>query len=321
MPTAFSDRPPSSFELEQLRLALSTYLDGSGMLMLDDGTTLPGWRDVERVVATVLGGRAPENKDIFDVIVRPKSGQGAAVGFSVKTKELDRAGALHDLGADGRVYLELANSSAKFWAALEAAGVGSDCFDRRKDPDKVGMVVLETVESWHREAADSFAKTNKGEHLDLSKSVYLVLSNAPARPKKQLPRQYQWHSFLLEFPGQLKWEYRSAKLLRAYDPERPSEALLDWYGLSGGQLKYYPRARKALYSSSPFALEALPKRIDLITEKAARYWPQRWTASGGQVTTTLASLKADAKRIEFAIASELGSHGLLEAADAPNSED
>ena len=41
----FVDRKPSNAEIERIRLILSTYQDGSGMLAAEGGLTLPGWRD------------------------------------------------------------------------------------------------------------------------------------------------------------------------------------------------------------------------------------------------------------------------------------
>jgi hypothetical protein len=57
-------RPPMpTFEhLERLRLILSTYQDGTGMIATPGGMTLPGWRDFERAVAAVFGGVAQESK-------------------------------------------------------------------------------------------------------------------------------------------------------------------------------------------------------------------------------------------------------------------
>jgi hypothetical protein len=34
--------------------------------------------------------------------------------------------------------------------------------------------------------------------------------------------------------------------------------IFEWYGESGGQLKYYPRVQDALWKSKPFRLEPLP---------------------------------------------------------------
>ena len=63
-------RTPTKNEVERIRLILSTYQDGSGMLHQKGGSTLPGWRDFERTVAIVFGGEAQENKDIFDVLIQ-----------------------------------------------------------------------------------------------------------------------------------------------------------------------------------------------------------------------------------------------------------
>lgn len=66
------DRAPTVNEIEQLRLILSTYQDGSGMLNRQHETepeTLPGWRDFERATALAFGGLAIESKWI--ILKRP----------------------------------------------------------------------------------------------------------------------------------------------------------------------------------------------------------------------------------------------------------
>ncbi len=68
MSIAFVERNPSHTEIERLRLVLSTYQDGTGMLAQKSGTTLPGWRDFERSVALAFGGVAQESKFIFDIL-------------------------------------------------------------------------------------------------------------------------------------------------------------------------------------------------------------------------------------------------------------
>lgn len=76
---AFVHRAPNDIELTRLRLLLSTFQDGTGMLAVDNNlATLPGWRDFERAVALTFGGVPSENKDVMDVRlpdpVRPSTG-------------------------------------------------------------------------------------------------------------------------------------------------------------------------------------------------------------------------------------------------------
>lgn len=60
---------PSSKQFNRMRLILSTYQDGTGMLKNKRNPmkvkTLPGWRDFKRAVAIAFDGEAPENKSIY----------------------------------------------------------------------------------------------------------------------------------------------------------------------------------------------------------------------------------------------------------------
>src|SRR5437899_10716699 len=152
MPVPFVDRPPTKGETEQLRLALSSFRDGTGWEReAEGGTTVAGWRQLERVVAEVLGGEAQENKGIFDVILPSDAIANTDYGISVKSKELSRRTAIADLrDGRGRLYLELANSPAKFWKALAAAGIDERAVRNQEGPGRVGAIVLATVEGWHQ---------------------------------------------------------------------------------------------------------------------------------------------------------------------------
>lgn len=66
---SFTGRTPTSGQVEKLRLILSTYQDGTGQLVYEPNTSLPGWRDFERSVALAFDGVAQESKAIFDVLV------------------------------------------------------------------------------------------------------------------------------------------------------------------------------------------------------------------------------------------------------------
>ncbi|MBA3353012.1 MAG: hypothetical protein H0U23_11450 [Blastocatellia bacterium] len=264
---AFVTRAPTEAEELRLALVLSTFCDGSGM---NSAGCLPGWRDVERTVAAVFNGRGSENKDVFDVAVSP-NGVAYDVGISVKCKNLPSSTAMTGIETTRRVYMELANSPAKFWKALGDAGLTEVDFKGQREPEKFGGSVLDTVYSWHVAAATAHVK-NTGRALDLEHSIYLTLSNGTR--SKGTENVYQWHSFPLRFADDIHWEFRSPKSLRGLDPKHPSEVLFDWYPFSGGQLKYYPRASDAPFRSKQFTLQR-PPAISLF-EKAATYFPSEW---------------------------------------------
>ncbi|WP_217647001.1 hypothetical protein, partial [Planctomicrobium piriforme] len=121
--------------------------------------------------------------------------------------------------------------------------------------------------------ADKFI-TGSSCKLDLKESVYLALSYN--KPQGSSPRSYQFHSFGLELPENLQWKFSSGKRLQGFDPDHPTEAVLDWYALSGGQLKYYPRASSARFYSEPFSLLTPP--MTSILDRAKSYFPVEWDA-------------------------------------------
>jgi hypothetical protein len=56
-----------------------------------------------------------------------------------------------------------------------------------------------------------------------------------------------------------KGEERHGRRLRGQDEYG---TLFEWYGESGGQLKYYPRVENALWKSEVFVLQPLPKKLE-----------------------------------------------------------
>jgi hypothetical protein len=109
MPIAFVDRPPTSQEIEKLRLVLSTYQDGTGQLVFNNNVSLPGWRDFERSIALVFDGQAQESKAIFDVLLPDLARSTVYYGLSCKMRET-----LRYVERTGRVTIEVSNSAGKF---------------------------------------------------------------------------------------------------------------------------------------------------------------------------------------------------------------
>lgn len=254
----FIDRTPTQSDVERIRLLLSTYQDGTGMLSLEDGTTRPGWRDFERSVAAAFNGIASENKEVFDVILsRPEGSEVIKCGLSCKMRcELNTA------DRKGRVTIEVSNSSRKFWDYL--LGKNIDHRNYQSKSDEVGISLIELVRSWHLEEG-----ILHGGPIDLDKSAYLVLLWNKAG-------WYQLFQYQLDIVNEysLRWSFpANAKRLVGYDE---SGVLVEWYGESGGQLKYYPLVRNAVWKSERFQLEPLPETKYGIIAKAEAYFVERW---------------------------------------------
>ena len=263
----FAERSPSEAEIERLRLILSTYQDGTGMLASGGNTTLPGWRDFERSVALTFDGVASESKDIFDVRLADPQRVGVFFGISCKMRR-----ELRKLDRDGRVTIELSNSAGKFWDYLNTKNINQSNY--RSHSSDVGNALVELVSQWHQAAS-----LEHGGDVDLSKSCYLALSWNNAG-------WYQLHQFptTLPEPDSLEWEFptfttkegeqRIARHLRGTDSRG---TVFEWYGESGGQLKYYPLAENALWESSRFRLEPIPSGQEHgLLHKARTYFPSKW---------------------------------------------
>lgn len=234
------------------------------MQAVADGTTLPGWRDFERTVAAAFNGIAQESKAIFDVLLPDTEAIGTYAGISCKMRrELDR------IARDGRVTLELSNSAGKFWDHLATIGITQANYKAR--PADVGAALLQLVHQWHEQVS-----IENGGNVDLNRSFYVSLMwNRRA--------QYQLHQFSLPLPNaaNLNWYFpaRNGVMGRCLRGDNNDGLVLEWYGESGGQLKYYPFARDALWQSDVFTLEPLVAGDYGLTKKAEAYFPERWTAT------------------------------------------
>lgn len=260
MSAVFATHEPSVAEFERFRLLLSTFQDGSGMLNLR-GKSLPGWRDFERTTAAAFGGVAGENKDVFDVVIADPDRAGVSYGISCKMRNT-----LDTTSRKGHLTVELSNSSGKFWHRLKAGGF--DEANYREHPAEVGQALIELVRSWHEQESSS-----RRGRIDLERSCYLVLSwsERGSYQLQQLP-------LALPDPTTLTWAFLSPKRLVGQDADK---IVFEWYGSSGGQLKYYPALTQAIWSSAVFSLEPLniPDEERGIIAKAATYFPRLWQAT------------------------------------------
>ncbi len=256
----FVDRPPSATEIEKFRLVLSTYQDGSGMLVRE-GFTLPGWRDFERTVAAVFGGSTLENKWIYDVLIERGHGRDP-LGISCKMR-----GTLGEAQRKSRVTIELSNASGEFWDAIKEWGITQESYHMYSE--QIGSILIDKVEGWH-----SSVGIENGGTIDTSSSFLLTLQWDKKSGMYQL-FQYPIH---LPDPTQLHWEVKKRRLVGM----NTNAVLFEWYGLSGGQLKYYPPVDWAEWRSEPFSLESLPEDLETgLQNKAMQYFPEKWNMLSG----------------------------------------
>ena len=237
------------------------------MLAAGHGRTLPGWRDFERSLALAFNGRASESKDIFDVRLPDQNRVGVSYGISCKMRrELDR------INKDGRVTIELSNSAKKFWTHLGAEKI--DQTNYKEHPFEVGVSLIELVQSWHTEVS-----VEKSGDVDLARSCYLALSWNNAG-------WYQLHQFALVLPDpwSLRWyfpiyERNGVDIVGNHlNGDDDMGRIFEWYGESGGQLKFYPLAETAIWKSERFRLESLPEdKIHGIIYKSQIYFPEQWS--------------------------------------------
>ena len=266
-PVVFAQRPPTEAEFARFRLLFSTYQDGTGMLAVKNSRmTLPGWRDFERAVALAFDGVASENKDIMDVRLPNPAQPGVFYGISCKMR-----GELKRVRRAGRATIELSNAARTFWDRLGDDGIVAENF--RDYAPQVGSALIGLVREWHASASVA-----SGGDIDLDGSCYLTLMWS-------LDGEYQLYQFPIELPApdKIHWhcpviksggDFKPGNAIRGDDD---AGTLFEWYGQSGGLLKYYPKVSNAVWQSEVFRLEPLPPdtRHGLIA-KAEAYYPNLW---------------------------------------------
>ncbi|MBN1966713.1 MAG: hypothetical protein JW910_18820, partial [Anaerolineae bacterium] len=141
MTRVFIDRPPTEKESERLRLLLSTYQDGTGMMQPQGRRqfTLPGWRDFERACAIAFGGHAPESKFYLDVLFPYREEPNVYYGIDCKMR-----GELGLLARKGRLYVEVVNASKSLWSHLATRGITEANY--RDEPACAGASLLEAID-------------------------------------------------------------------------------------------------------------------------------------------------------------------------------
>lgn len=257
-------RLPTWGEMEKLRLILSSYQDGTGMLAVQGSTmTRPGWRDFERAVAAAFGGDAQESKAIFDVLIHDPDNFPVQYGIGCKMR-----GTLRETERKGRVTVEVANAAGEFWDRINTKGI--DQRNYREYPEEVGASLIEVVEGWHEGVS-----LGRGGKVDLDGSSYLVLS------WEKRTGRYQMHQFDIDLPepDTISWSFPPSAqggTGRRLLGEDETGKLFEWYGEAGGQLKYYPKTSSAIWVSETFTLEPLPEGDYGLALKTKSYFPEAW---------------------------------------------
>jgi len=193
MNVQFTGVPPTSVEVERLRLLLSTYQDGTGQQVINQqGDTIPNWRDFERSVALAFKGIAQESKAVCDVIVPNQKPLERAFGISCKMRSEPR-----QIYSKGIIYVKVSNASGDFWNAVRQAGVYTT-LEMGSNATEAGNAILGLVQTWHN---------SQKTYLDVAKSYYLVLQYDMNK------LHYQLFQLPLELPDplSLEWEVRYSK--------------------------------------------------------------------------------------------------------------
>lgn len=245
------DRPLTDTELEALRLVLSTYRDGSGQNQTVQGS-MPGFRDFERGLASIIGGVAAENKGVFDVTRFAPNGKN--YGVSCKMAAFPSA-------YMKAAFVELSNSAAKFREYLLERQI-----NWVTEPQLAGPAIIELVTKWHRLAAV--------EHdIDLDGSKYVILSRSSNWTEFQLSC-YPLDLYGFNPIGDITWESTKTRIDGFVQIGSRKHKLWQWYPNSGGQLKWWPPLDWAEWVTPRFALEKPPAVRP--TERAKEYFPDLW---------------------------------------------
>ena len=251
MSIPFRDRPLNGDEFEALRLVLSTYRDGSGQNQTRLGS-MPGYRDFERGLASIVGGTAAENKGVFDVIRPVDDGRGFGISCKMAqfaTKEKESA------------FVELSNAAAKFRKHLLERQI-----NWVTEPGLAGPAIIELVTSWHEDDAVRLG-------LSLDHSKYAVLSRSSNWTEFQLST-YPLDLYRFNPIGEIEWESTKSRVDGFVYVGDRRHLLWQWYPNSGGQLKWWPPFAWAEWLTDRFTLETPP--IVLPTERARQYFAPLW---------------------------------------------
>lgn len=255
MSRPFLTRSPKPSELEALKKFLASYRDGSGNNRELDGSSRADSRQLERCFAELLHGKTTENKSFYDFVVESNEDGGIAVrGASIKSKQLKNLRDYRDPQKRQllRAHLELSNSSARDWKLCNERGLTSDDFKQSRHAEKFGDTILRRQIVERLESENRYLGNAQNKSFVLKDSVYIsVLYSTPQKHE----RTWLISAFSVDIPSPHAWKFREqskSACLLGLDAE--GEVLYEWYALSGGQFKYYPRLNSRLHGTDLFEI-------------------------------------------------------------------
>ena len=80
-------------------------------------------------------------------------------------------------------------------------------------------------------------------------------------------RSYMVSSFHAVLPEPATWSFKGRRLV---GKDANDQVLYEWYGLSGGQLKYYPKISDRLHGTGLFTLADYKPAIESLRQKVSR---------------------------------------------------
>lgn len=264
MSRAFLTREPTASELTLLKKFLASYRDGSGNLREPDGSTRAEFRQIERCFAELLHGKSTENKSFYDFVVQSNEGGGIAVrGASIKSKEHENLNSYLAQKMTMRSYLELSNSAAKDWAECRERGLSEEIFRNGTRADEFGQAVLDRQKVERQTSQSSYLNSIPGGNKSFVESdcVYISLLYSPMVNGE---RSYLVSSFHAVLPAPESWSFKGKRLVGT---DADGGVLYEWYGLSGGQLKYYPKIANRLHGTGLFTLADYKPAIQTLRAK------------------------------------------------------
>lgn len=267
MSRAFLTRNPNTSELTLLKKFLASYREGSGNLREPDGSSRADFRQIERCFAELLHGQTTENKAFYDFVVQSNEGGGIAVrGASVKSKEHDTLHAYTPHNQTIRSHLELSNSAAKDWALCQERGLSEALFREMKHADDFGEAVLERQHTERNMSQKAFLASLPGANKSFVEQdcVYISLLYSPMVNGE---RTYLVSSFHAVLPNPDSWTFKGKRLVGL---DANGDTLYEWYALSGGQFKYYPKIKDRLHGTELFNLADYKPALEPLRQKVAR---------------------------------------------------
>lgn len=271
MSRPFLTRSPTASELTELQKFLASFREGSGNLREPDGTTRADYRQIERCFAELLDGKSTENKSFYDFVTLANEGGGiAARGASIKSKELENLNSYPSLRDSLRSYLELSNSAAKDWALCHSRGLDEAMFRSSLRADEFGAAILDRQRIERETSQVTCIASIQGSNKTFveSDSVFISLLYSPMVNGE---RSYLISSFHAVLPSPESWQFKGRRLVGLDADGNP---LYEWYGLSGGQLKYYPKISSRLHGTELFDLAAYRPVFQTLRAKIHNMFPR-----------------------------------------------